>query len=1003
MRLKCPACQQHFNVPDSTRTGKGKCPKCGQKLDLDRMVRPGDLQPGSVLGGCRVEGLLGRGGMAVVYKATQLSLERTVALKALPQRFARNRQFVERFSREASALARLSHPNIVGILDKGAEGDTYYFVMEYVDGKSLRDRLLREGKLSPTETLELMQGICAALEYAHEHRVVHRDLKPGNILLDAAGAPKLADFGIARIVGTDTSQGIQLTSAHMVMGSADYMAPEQRESAAACDHRADIYALGVMLYQMLAGQLPVGTFKPVSRLVSGVPSAVDRVIRTALATSPADRYDSVAKLRAALMHAFAEAATRPGHRAGPGARRKPSPALGIAITAGVVVVLGAIAIAMATRRSGTPPTPIVEGVATKTPVPVATRHAVTPEPPRKVPEKAPPSGEEAPAVKQALAEVRQFMHDHDDDYQGQIERLTAIILGHGNPEVVAAARREMREAVSRLNQATANYFGKVRQRGDELVAQREFAAAIKAVGNLPANLSTAEARKQALDLAEEYRGKAWAVFNDDRKRAEELLAAGKLAEAVAIFRGVDYGLPELNNEAATELQRIQKAATAQAEKARLETAQQRAALTEKVEEQWADRQYAEALKLVDDAIAKAPNDAARVGFETLQRAARLLDAFWAAVLEGAKARAGSSMTIKGVKYEVKGLDGDELVVALPVGGETKRDLRKLSVEEFASLARHALSTKKADDCLALALFHTYDGKPDPALAAKAFDQALALGASQTLVAAVRDLTAAAQADIKAATAGPAGTEPEIAGFALDFNGASDYVDVRDDKKEKSLRLKTFTAEAWVWYRGGPEAEQYVLAKNAGWTTSLSFGIYMRDGHWAYATGDGMDIDFTVTRVPCPAGKWVHCALVCDDVDRALYVDGKLADRTRARRHLLYDEQPLYIGARSLDGNPASFWNGGIDDVRLTYGQRYRKDFTPERPLKADSRTHLLLHFDEGKGLRARDLGEFRNNADIRGARFLAPGDFKLAAAPSPKPPPKQPPAKQPQPPPPPKK
>jgi len=942
------------------------------------MQRPEDLPPGAVLGGCRIEGLLGRGGMGVVYKARQLSLDRTVALKALPTHFAHNKQFVERFNREASALARLSHPNIVGILDKGVEGETYYFVMEHVEGRSLRDRLLRERQLSPQETIELTQGICAALEYAHEKNIVHRDLKPGNILLDADGTPKLADFGIARIIGTATGVSEQLTMAHTTMGSADYMAPEQRHDAASADHRADIYALGVMVYQMLTGQLPVGTFKPVSRLVAGLSTGFDRVIRAALAPSPKDRFDSVAKFRAALNQAFAESATRTQYRAATGARRRSSWVLGAFVAAGVVVALGVVALIMASRHRETqeempskPPTPPLEVVTPPEPPPEPGE-----EPPRPPPK---PKGEPG-FVREALAEVRQYIADHPNDYRGQIERLNQVILTQNDARIAQVARKERDAVIGSLNQAVADHFATVKEQADAFVAKRRVTTALKILAELPAFISTVEARKQQVQLLEHYRGKARAIFAKDKGRVTALLEAAKPEEAAAILRGADYGLPEVNTQAAAELATIQQTIAALEAKARAELVPQLQAL-------WAERQYSKALAVTKNVLAKAPNRASRKALQAHLRAATLLSGFWQAVQDGARSLKGQAFRIKGVNYKVLGLDGHNLVLALG-GGKTKRDLRKLSPSELAALARSRLDLKKADANLMLGLLYTYDRKPNPALAKKAFDKAMASGATRRLVAAFRNLSKAAQPPA------PKPPRPQGAtaiGFALDFNGASDYVEVPDDTRRRSLRLKSFTVEAWVWRRPGL-GQQCVMAKNAGWTDSASFTIYVQAGRWAYATGNGIDTDFRVTRQPAPAGRWLHFALVYHERQRAFFINGKLADKSRTRR-LSYDDQPLTIGARSLDGDIASFWNGAIDEVRISRGPRYRKDFTPERHFKPDPHTHLLLRFDEGKGERASDVSPFKNHGAIRGARFVPPNELKLPKPQPPKPqPPKQPPA-----------
>ncbi|GIW97265.1 MAG: hypothetical protein KatS3mg111_0598 [Pirellulaceae bacterium] len=172
--------------------------------------------------------LLGAGGMGAVYKARQVGLDRLVALKILPDEFAHDMQFALRFTREARALARLNHPHIVSLYEFGQAGDVYFFLMEYVDGPTLRD-VMRAGKLTPQQALQIIPQLCDALQYAHDTDIVHRDIKPENILLSSTGAVKIADFGLSRILKSDAS-GASLTQTHQVMGTPRYMAPEQFES-----------------------------------------------------------------------------------------------------------------------------------------------------------------------------------------------------------------------------------------------------------------------------------------------------------------------------------------------------------------------------------------------------------------------------------------------------------------------------------------------------------------------------------------------------------------------------------------------------------------------------------------------------------------------------------------------------------------------------------------------------------------------------------------------------
>ncbi len=266
--------------------------------------------------------LVGHGGMGVVYKARQKHLDRLVALKILSPKIGRDPAFRERFAREARAMAMLSHPHIVAVhdfgqtrspaasSDEGAEGDNslYYFVMEFVDGANLR-RLLDTGKLSPKEALAIVPPICDALQYAHDHGVVHRDIKPENVLLDKEGRVKIADFGLAKLIGRAlperSEEGVlhdapvryePLTATGHVMGTPQYMAPEQIEHPQQVDHRADIYSLGVVFYQMLTGELPVGRFAPPSKKVQ-IDVRLDEVVLRALEKEPARRYQQASQIK----------------------------------------------------------------------------------------------------------------------------------------------------------------------------------------------------------------------------------------------------------------------------------------------------------------------------------------------------------------------------------------------------------------------------------------------------------------------------------------------------------------------------------------------------------------------------------------------------------------------------------------------------------------------------------------------------------------------------------
>ncbi|HEY3392525.1 MAG TPA: protein kinase, partial [Lacipirellulaceae bacterium] len=256
--------------------------------------------------------LLGHGGMGAVYKARQPKLDRMVALKIIRPESAHDPAFAERFNREARMLARLSHPRIVAVYDFGSvdvslretgphaehKGYTsrplYYFLMEYVEGTNLR-QLLQTGELLPQQALAIVPQICEALQFAHDEGIVHRDIKPENILLDKRGRVKIADFGLAKLVAS-SPQEFTLTGTHQVMGTPRYMAPEQMEGSHAVDHRADIYSLGVVFYEMLTGEVPMGHFEPPSQKVE-IDVRLDEVVMRTLARAPQRRYQHASDVK----------------------------------------------------------------------------------------------------------------------------------------------------------------------------------------------------------------------------------------------------------------------------------------------------------------------------------------------------------------------------------------------------------------------------------------------------------------------------------------------------------------------------------------------------------------------------------------------------------------------------------------------------------------------------------------------------------------------------------
>ena len=253
---------------------------------------------------------LGRGGMGVVYKARQKSLNRLVALKLLAPERAGDPQFAARFEKEAHALAALNHPHIVGVHDFGQAGGFYFLLMEYIDGVNLR-QLLQTKRLTPQEALSIVPPICEALQCAHDHGIVHRDIKPENLLIDKAGTVKIADFGISKIIGNAAGAAAGVddaqtgASASLPFGTPDYAAPEQRDAGATTDHRADIYSLGVVLYEMLTGERPKDKLEAPSKRVQ-VDVRIDEIVLRALEARPELRYQTAMDLRTQVQAATAK-------------------------------------------------------------------------------------------------------------------------------------------------------------------------------------------------------------------------------------------------------------------------------------------------------------------------------------------------------------------------------------------------------------------------------------------------------------------------------------------------------------------------------------------------------------------------------------------------------------------------------------------------------------------------------------------------------------------------
>ncbi len=332
---------------------QGLCPRCLAALNFATETLPPDAVPLAPQAPLTPEELaphfpqleiikcLGRGGMGVVYKARQKTLNRLVALKLLAPERADDVNFAARFEREAQALAALNHPHIVTIHDFGQAGGYFFLIMEFVDGVNLR-QAMQAGRFTPEQALAIVPPVCEALQYAHEHGIVHRDIKPENLLLDKTGRVKIADFGIAKMIGTTGEKGGESMS--QPFGTPAYAAPEQRDDTSQVDHRADIYSLGVILYELLTDELPKDKLEPPSKRVQ-IDVRLDEIVLRALEAKPELRFATAAEFRTQLADAVAAKPEKPdvetSREASPRPRRWLG-ALGLglgAVIAGILVVL----------------------------------------------------------------------------------------------------------------------------------------------------------------------------------------------------------------------------------------------------------------------------------------------------------------------------------------------------------------------------------------------------------------------------------------------------------------------------------------------------------------------------------------------------------------------------------------------------------------------------------------------------------------------------------------
>ncbi len=561
-----------------------------QLNQLEAKVTP--KQPTNI-GGFEIISRLGRGGMGAVYKARQVSLDRIVALKVLPPVLARDKDFIERFFREARAVAKLNHPNIVQGIDVGVAEKFYYFAMEYVDGEPVQRMLAREGPLDEKRALDITLQVAQALHHAHRHDMIHRDIKPDNIMVTSGGVTKLCDLGLAKSLTSDSG----VTQAGMAVGTPHYISPEQARGEQSVDIRSDIYSLGATLYHMVVGRTPYsGSSAAVvmtKHINDEVPNPRDvrpeismglvRLVEKMMAKDPKDRYQTPedlirdvnliisGKSPAALRLGAGRSAVR-GFSGVPGAARargharrtttrpvepvpaKRSPAVLIAIGAGILLV-AALGIGLGLYFKGgddddkLPPPKNGNGQVVK-------KNGNEPDP--------------------AEVKRKKRLQKLEDDFNGicrdwqknplafrRIEQNLNMLKTEATGTVWALrADEKVREVQDGWKKYCDAEFDKALKRAEKLVAAGRFGAAIKAFSNLPVNpdlmrRATNQQRRIEALAAGRYRAiktAAWkmlspAVYQEDRK--------GDLAGAEKHLRtALAFKVASVNTKVNSELGRL---------------------------------------------------------------------------------------------------------------------------------------------------------------------------------------------------------------------------------------------------------------------------------------------------------------------------------------------------------------------------------------------------------------------------------------------------------------
>ena len=710
------------------------------------------------LGGFELLEKIGQGGMGSVFKARQKELDRVVALKVLSPRLSRNREFVERFLREARSAGKLNHPNIIAAIDVGEDQGFYYFAMEFVDGETLGAIVQREGRLPVARALAVAADVARALDHAHAKGLIHRDIKPDNVMITADGRVRVADFGLARAVDAADDGG----DADRFMGTPCYVAPEQIRSEPDIDCRADLFSLGVTLFEMLTGERPFQGANPMAIAATiltaplpsmrerrpEVSSAVARVVETLTAKDRGERYAAPADAVAALEQAAsaprsqrpARLGARPRSRpaAKPSAarrappRRRSSPVGAyITVAAAIAVFVGAVVYIVATRKPPPRPEPGPKAVA-----------------PPKI--DGGPSAAEAAIqkqladLKQAVADAEAFAKSTPRAYVSQIGRWAKIRdrfakSRHQMPaegiDLCETALKRLKATEGAAKTAAAAELKRLEAAAGAALKARKLGDAVRAVDGFPAELRIPSVADNVDRLQARTRRKAIAEFQKIDLEGQRLLKASSFAKARGLYTPLaKCPVPQIAARAKQALGEIDTRLAAQGDRA-VKIARQAYPLTAKaLLDHLAHRNYDPARKLLDAAVVEPKLEPVRERLRDLQPLVRGAAEMWGLAAAGIRRlKPGQPTRVAGVGGEfVRFADGR---IYLEAGGAVlARTLADLRAEEAVAFAERGLGKPTPQHQVKFALFLLAEAEHKEAR--KRLDAAKAAGAD---VAAAADL------------------------------------------------------------------------------------------------------------------------------------------------------------------------------------------------------------------------------------------------------------------------